>query len=51
MCGLSQGWLEFLKDCYLKEGDTCLLKMVEKACLCLILQFQEEAAKLDCVSC
>ncbi|XP_024642191.1 B3 domain-containing protein At4g01580 [Medicago truncatula] len=21
------GWLEFLKDCYLKEGDTCLLKM------------------------
>lgn len=50
MCGLSQGWLEFLKDCYLKEGDTCLFEDGRKS-LCLILQFQEDAAKLDYASC
>jgi len=27
---LLQGWLEFVKGCELKKGDTCLLKMVEK---------------------
>ncbi|KAL2347919.1 hypothetical protein Fmac_001919 [Flemingia macrophylla] len=29
-CRFSSGWLEFMRDCDLKVGDTCICKMIDE---------------------